>query len=97
MGSQPRMTPKTIISSMAYRKLGTLTPMVAMNMTPFSTQRFLVKAAMMPSVMPSVMAITKATSPSLAVAGRQRAMMVTTGVPLRVIDSPNSPVMALRR
>ena len=82
---------------MAYRKLGTLMPMVATNITRFSTHLRLVKAATMPRVTPTVMAMMKATRPSFIVAGRHRAMMVVTAVPFRVMESPKSPVMAFCR
>ena len=84
------MTPNTVISISAYRKLGTLTPTVAKIITEFCTHCRLDNAAMMPSTMPVTMEKTKATPPSLAVIGSALAMMELTLIPLRVIDSPKS-------
>ena len=67
IGSQPSLTPNSSIMSSATRKLGTLTPTVAIKATVPLIQGFLEKAATNPREMPTNMAMQKETAPSDAV------------------------------
>ena len=91
MGSHPRSTPKTSIIRRAIRKEGTLTPMVEITATKPETQRCREKAEMVPSRMPTVMAMTKATRPREAVGRMPPMMMSITSRPFRFREVPKSP------
>ena len=62
-------TPNTYISIKENRKLGILTPMVAIIITVFFSHWRFVRAAIKPKVIPSTMASVKANRPSRRVTG----------------------------